>query len=211
MKILLQIGFLLAFISQPSEYKFDRKLTYEVTSFKKNKTRLITYFINDQDNSYNAFRYNALRTKSEITFVDQGGVYWKGKINNIDLNKSKVTLRKENKSQYNNPFKYQVDNYAFIELTDTILDQKVYKRFMLKSTKPDIEKRKLLGTEIYVIDTSSNVKPLLTFVTAYEIWKKRKSIPNGIIVEKYFFNSNNEMITKEKLISSENIDLILEI
>ncbi len=209
---LIKIGLCFFFLSQTYEYNFNRRLTYEVTDLKNQQNkRIITYLINEQDNSYNAFQNNILSNQNEITFVDQNGIYWKGQIKTEDLNKPKISLEKEQMTNYSNPYKYQVDNYDFIELKDTVLNEKVCKRFMLKSNDAEREKKKKLGTEIYVIDTSSNMKPMLTFVTAYEIWKKRKNLPNGLIMEKYFFNAKHEMITKEKLKSSENIKLTFSI
>lgn len=205
---LLKIGLCFFFLSQTYEYNFNRRLTYEVIDLKNQQNnRIVTYLINEQDNSYNAIQNNILSTQNEIIFVDQNGIYWKGQIKTEDLNKPRITLEKEQITNYINPYKYQINNYDFIELKDTVLNEKVCKRFMLKSNDAQIEKKKKLGREIYVVDTSSNMKPMLIFATAYEIWKKRKNLPNGLIVEKYFFNDKREMIIKEKLKNSENINL----
>lgn len=205
---LLKIGLCFCFLSQNIEYHFNTQLVYEVTNLKnQNKNRIVTYWVNKEDNSYNAFQISISNKENEVTFLDYNGIYWKGEIKAEDLLKPKITLRKEQMTPYGNPYKYQVDNYDFTELKDTILDNKICKRFMLKSTNAVIEKDKKLGKEIYVIDTSSNIKPMLPFSTAYEIWKTRKNIPNGLIVEKYFFNYKNEMVIKEKLKNSKNINL----
>ena len=196
------------FLSQTYEYNFNCRLTYEVTNLKdQKKNHIVSYLINEQDNSYNSTNLTISDNKEEITFVDQNGVYWKGQLNNRNLKNSVVTLDKGLSRKYNNPYKYQVDNYDFVELKDTLLDNKNCKRFMLKSNDVEKEKKKKLGREIYIIDTSSNTQPLLTFCTAYEVWKRRKNIPNGIIIEKYFYNFKGEMVTKEKLKSIENINL----
>ena len=209
---LLKIGLCFFFLSQNIEYNFNSRLVYEVTDLKnQKKNRIVTYFINEQDNSYNAFQNSISSKQNEVTFVDQNGIYWKGEIKTEDLNKPKITLGKEQITHHSNHYKYQIDNYDFIELKDTILDNKVCKRFMLKSNNAEREKNKKLGTEIYVIDTSLNMKPLLPFSTAYEIWKTRKNIPNGLIVEKYLFNYKNEMVIKEKLKSSENVNLTFDL
>jgi hypothetical protein len=205
---LIKIGCCLIFLSQSNEYSFNCKLTYEVTDLKnQKKNHIISYLINEQDNSYNSTLLNSSSNTEEITFIDQNGSYWKGQLVNPNVKKSVITLDKKQLEKYSNPYKYQVDNYDFVELKDTLLDHKNCKRFMLKSNDEEKEQKKKLGREIYIIDPSSNVQPLLTFSTAYEVWKSRKNIPNGIIIEKYFYNYKGEMVTKEKLKSKENISL----
>lgn len=205
---LLNIGFCLIFLSQNYEYNFNCKLTYEVTNLKdQKKNHIASYLINKQDNSYNSTNLKISDNKQEVTFLDQNGIYWKGKLNNQILKNSVITLDKGLAKKYSNPYKYQIENYEFVELKDTLLDNKNYKRFMFKSKVIENEIKKKIGREIYIIDSSSNIQPLLTFCTAFEVWKSRKNIPNGIIIEKYFYNFKGEMMTKEKLIDIENIDM----
>lgn len=205
---LINIGLFYLFLTQLTEYNFNHRLIYEVTDLKNHKkNHHVIYLINEQDNSYFASQKKLSSYQNEVTFLDQKGIYWKGQINNEELNKSKISLKKEEISNYRNPYKHQVNHYNFIELRDTILNNKVLKRFMLKSNEFETKKNKKLGTEVYVIDTSFSMNPLFTFATAYEIWKAKKNIPNGLIMEKYFFNSNHELITKEILKSNESINL----
>lgn len=206
---LLNINICFFLLFQSYVYNFDYRLTYEVTnnSKKQEKKYTISYLINEHDNSFFASEINSSTRLSEITFLDQKGIYWKNQVEIKDYKNSSITLGKEYSKQYSNPYKYQVDNYDFIELKDTLLNNKVHKRFLLKSNDTKREKKKKLGREIYVIDTTYNIKPMLTFSTAYEIWKLRKNIPNGLIVEKYFYNSKNKLVIKEKLKSSEKISL----
>lgn len=205
---LLKIGFCFFFFGKVYDYNFNHRLVYEFTDLKSpKKNRIITYLINEQENSYIASQSNISDDLAEIKFIDQNGVYWKGQLKKADLDKSSTTLRKEQLASYGNPYKYQVDNYDFIALKDTVLNDKVCKQFMFKCTNKERERKKKIGKEIYIIDTSVDMKPLLSFSTAYEVWKLRKNIPNGLIVEKYFINYKNEMIIKEKLKSNENISL----
>lgn len=205
---LLKIGFCLIFLSQTYEYNFNCRLTYEFIDLKnQKKNHDVNYLINNQDNSYYSSYHSISGNMEEVTFLDQNGVYWKGQLKNQILSNLEITLEKELLRKYSNPYKFQVDNYDFIELKDTLLNNKMCKRVMLKSNSAEREQKKKLGREVYVIDTSSDMKPLLTFSTAYEIWKKRKNIPNGIIIEKYLYNYKGEMVIQEKLKSSENISL----
>ena len=207
MTTLLKIGFCFFFLSQTYEYNFNRKLTYEVTNLKnQKKNHVVSYLLNEQDNSYFSTQ-NTFDNREDITLLDQNGIYWEGQIKREDLTKSEIMLENGRLGNYQNPYKFQIDHYDFVELKDTVLNNRTCKRFMLKNNEVKKEKKKKLGREIYVIDTSSNIKPLLTFCTAYEVWKSRKNIPNGLIIEKYFYNFKGEMITKEKLKSSENINL----
>ena len=89
---LLKIGLCFFFLSQNIEYNFNSRLVYEVTDLKnQKKNRIVTYFINEQDNSYNAFQNSISSKQNEVTFVDQNGIYWKGEIKTEDLNKPKIT------------------------------------------------------------------------------------------------------------------------
>lgn len=205
---LLKIACCLLFLTQNNEYTFTRQLTYEVTDYKNpKKNRTVTYLLNDENNSYHITLNNISKKQDELILLHYDELYWKGQINKEDLKKPNITLEKGLQSGFSNPYKYQVDNYDFTALKDTILNHKVCKRFILKSNDPVKEKKKKLGREVYVIDTSSESKPLLTFCTAYEIWKQRKNIPNGVIVEKYFYNYKKELVFKETLKSSDDINV----
>lgn len=204
----LKISLLFLLFSQLHQYNFDYCVTYEIINSKnQNKNRTVSYFINKQDNSYFALQNNTLNKLKEITFLDRNGVYFKSQLEIKTLINSSITLNKEHIKKYSNPYKFQVDNYDFVKLKDTILNNKVCKRFLLKHNNPKRETKRQIGKEVYVIDTTFNIKPMLTFDTAYEIWKLRKNIPDGLIVEKYLYNSKNELEITEKIKSNENISM----
>ncbi len=164
--------------------------------------------MNDKINSYNAYLWKLTDEESTLTFVDQKGISYSTKTDTGIFNNPVYYFKGENLHIYANPYKYQVRNYDFTALNDTILNNKICKRFILKSKK---ELKKKSGSEVYIIDTSFNLKPLLTHSTVYEVWKKRKNLPNGLIIEKYYYNSENKITCIEKLRSYETIDLVFKI
>lgn len=167
---LLKIGFCFFLLANVYNYNFNYRLDYEVTYLKNSKkNHIITYLINEQDNSYNASRYDISDELFGITFLDQNGVYWKSKVNKKTFTKYSFTLYKEQLRHYSNPYKDKVDLYDFFALNDTVLDNKICKQFIFKSKDIKREQKKKLGKEIYVIDTSQNIMPLLIFSTAYEV------------------------------------------
>ena len=84
-------------------------------------------------------------------------------------------------------------------------------RILLRSTKPKREKRKNLTREMYYLDTSTKMPPMLIEATAYEIWKARKNIPDGLLVQKNAFNSDGTLFYTEKLVAATPVHFIISL
>lgn len=193
---------------QINEYSFNRKIVYDSVYFENQQKNIVTtYLINDDNNNYNAYLWKVSDMENNLTFVDQNGIYYNGLADTGILSKPSYDFKKENLNIYSNPYKYKLHNYDFSELSDTILNNKIYKCFIFKRKR---ESKKNYGSEVYIIDTSYNIKPLLINSTVFEVWKLRKNLPNGLIIEKYYYNSENKITCIEKLKSSESIDLVFK-
>jgi len=194
------------------EYKFDYKLDYSVVNLlDSTKNHKIIYYINSKNNDF--FAYHKLNSnKRMFYFLDYKGKYLMSEISDEKISQiEKYGIKFEGYAKYLNPYKYQIKNYNFFAKNDTLINEVYYKQYLLKSTKPKTEKKKKLWTTTYIIDTTKSIEPALPFATAYEIWKVRRNIPNGLIIQQNHFNNNNILEVSEKLekIKSINFSIII--
>ena len=196
--------------SAQKNYKFDYAIETEITLYKKDSvTRQVIYLTNSKDNSYFAeltskdslhykmiFRHhdilysNVLVSKSEIINAES-----------IHISCDAIQFRK-------NKYKSATKEYDFFILKDTIINQKKYAAYKLRSILSlKKRKRRSAGTNLYIIDNSTSFHlPILTHPTAYEEWKLSKNLPNGMFLEKKHINVYEEDHSTEKLISYAEID-----
>lgn len=194
-------------------YFFDYKLEYKVTYFKEPaKDYTITYYINSKDNSYWGSLKKINDTESDYLFIDQKGksvraIFQNSQIASHEKNGIAVTSF----GSFRNPYKYQVDNYDFFKLTDTVIDEKIQSRYLLRSTNAKREKKKRLWRNIYMIDKSKSIKPLLPFATAYEIWKVRNNFPDGLITQQDHYNNKGILVFSEKITKVNSLNFSMKL
>lgn len=202
------------------QYDFDYLIEYELTLYKdslkiknrpfRKKDEIIKkyYLTNSKKNNFIAEVTELDSVNYKMIFRDRNGIYSNVSFLKSEFNKAEfINIECENVIKHINPYKYQIKNYNFSILTDTIINDKSYSRYMLASTKPKKIKRKKLGTQIYIIDKETQFhSPILNFSTAYEEWKSNKILPNGIFYEKYFIDYNKTLDSKFKLIGFWKID-----
>jgi hypothetical protein len=70
-------------------------------------------------------------------------------------------------------------------------------------------KRKKLGTLQYIFDTDLDHQPLLTFSTAFEVWRVTRKMPNGLVVQSHLRDIQNKLVFSEKLRQINSITLYL--
>lgn len=183
-----------------NKYFFDSKIEYEFTNhLDPTKNCIKTYYTNSKDNSYSIYRIVLDSTTSKIEFIDSKGTYLKKKVSNSIFNNANVYFSKSEIRNYAYPFLYQLDNYHFSEVNDTILNNKAYKQIYFLSNDLKRAKKKNLGTLQYIFDTNFDHQPLLQFSTAFEVWKLTRKIPNGLIMESHLRNVQNKLVYSEKL------------
>lgn len=200
MKLILTV-LVAAVIGQANTYtySFDTKLEFDIIDYKSGKKNEVVFYTNSGNNSYFASTTPVNRKKCRLNFFDSQGPVWKGKIEKTKIASEKIVLDGVGQGSYHNPYTYQADNYDFFPMPDTVVGTRTCKRFLLRSTKPDREKEKKLWRVIYVIDTTTQTAPLLTFSTAREIYRQRKGLPDGLIREIIHMNHKKEIKVIERL------------
>lgn len=218
MKIILLLLILFSSnILAQKKYVFDRISTYsrEIVKpgdSKKGKNDSITkreviYLTQESDNSY----FAQLTKKDSLNFTlkltDRNGIKITMDISRIQFEQLEtLEATCKNVSEYMNPYKYQVKNYDFTDIKDTIIEGIAYSSYKLTSNNSKRAKRNKLGTNLYIIDKRiAEHLPLLTFATAYEEWKTERNIPNGLFIEKHMLFYSGKTFMKEKIVSTHKI------
>lgn len=188
-------------IIQPTE---DYKRKIDTNQVKELE---IIYLTKKDDNSYFARLSEKDALHYSLNLTDHNGTRLKMTISKNTFNESEVLKAPcKNVSKVTNLFKYQIKNYDFKTLSDTILQNTTYSSYKLISINPKRAKRKKLGTILYIIDKkTADHLPLLPSPTAYEEWKSKKNIPNGLYAEKLQLFYSGATWVKEKMISNHSI------
>jgi hypothetical protein len=201
-------------------YKFDHLLEYEVTYFKdslRKNSRIFRetdttytkiYLTHSQRNNYRAILTELDSLTFMMDFRDYEGVAFRFKISKSVFYENQLfKVPCELVRQYQNPFQYQVKNYDFVTLTDTIVGNKSYYRYKLTSIRPKRIKRLKLATQFYIVDKEAGEHmPLLDFPTAYEEWKTAPDLPNGLLFETYITDFYGDLDSRERLSASQTIN-----
>lgn len=191
-------------------YFFDSKINYEFKNHSDaTKNCIKTYYTNSKDNSYSICRIALDSTTSKIEFIDSNGAYLQKKVNNKIFNNKNVYVARNEVRNYSYPFLYQLDNYHFSGVNDTIINNKAYKQISFLSNDLKRAKKKKLGTLQYIFDTDFDHQPLLTFSTAFEVWRVTRKMPNGLIIHSHLRDSQNKLVFSEKLRQISSIAMYL--
>ncbi|WP_179334781.1 hypothetical protein [Winogradskyella costae] len=211
-KSVFLIVFLLisSFCLSQKEYDFDYLIAYEFTTYEDSvgKTEKVFYLTNSKKNNYSALIIEIDSLNYQIDFKDENGLAFNINLLKADFNNSEfITVHCDYVRDYHNSFKYLIKDYDFVNLTDTIIERTEYSRYKLTSIKPKKEKRKKLSTEFYIIDKETKFHlPLFYIPIAYQEWKSKKNVPNGIFKERYMIDFYGNLSFKEKLINYTRID-----
>jgi hypothetical protein len=198
------------FCFSQKQYDFDYLIEYELTTYKDSVEKTIKrfYLTNSNKNNYLAVITELDSLNYRMDFKDENGLSFNVNFLKSDLNKAEfINVSCDYVRNYDNPFKFLIKEYDFLNLNDTIIDKVEYSRYKLTSIKPKKKKRKKLATEFYIIDKKTKFhSPIFYFPTAYEEWKSKKNIPNGIFKERYLIDFYGNLDSKEKLINYTKID-----
>lgn len=192
-------------------YEFDYLIEYKRTFYKDSlteKTISRFYLTNSKKNSYLAVITNSDSLNYQMDFKDENGLTFNVNFLKSDLNKAEfINAECGYISKYRNPYKFRIKEYDFFNLKDTLINGIEFARYKLTSIKPKKEKRKKLGTEIYIIDKNTKFHlPVLYSPTAYEEWKSKKNVPNGIFKERLLFDYYGNLSVKEEMIGYHKIN-----
>nr|WP_314840206.1 hypothetical protein [uncultured Flavobacterium sp.] len=193
-----------------NKYFFDSKIEYEFTNHSDpSKNCIKTYYTNSKDNSYSITRIVLDSTTSIIEFIDSNEATLRKKVSNKIFNNENVYVARNEIQNYSYPFLYQLDNYHFSAVNDTILNNKAFKQISFLSNDLKRAKKKKLGTLQYIFDTDFDHQPLLTFSTAFEVWRVTRKMPNGLVVQSHLRDSQNKLVFTEKLTQINSITMYL--
>lgn len=181
------------------DYHFDYEVQYLFKFRDLQLDNVRSYFINSKDNSFFAMKIPGKDATSTLEVIDNNGLIARQNFKTNEFNKSTIFIQSSNAHVLNNPYKYQIKNYDFEKYLDTLIDGKQLKNIRLSSTNSKRTKRKKLGYTVYLIDPNFDFLPMLEFQTAYEIWKNRKNIPDGLVKYCYTYSFKNELVISLKL------------
>mgnify|MGYP006175110057 CR=1 FL=1 len=204
-----------SFCYSQKSYSFDYVLEFDnAISLKKDKKEyaIKAYLVNSTKNNFILYLGESDSLKLSFHFLDQEGISLKSTIDkNLFIKSKTIATICKNVTRYVNPFKFQVNNYEFLNMNDTIINQQSYYHYCIKSTRSlKYQKRKKIATIHYIVDKNSpDFLPFLTLPTCYEEWKKERNIPNGIPYTIYHKNREGEITFKMQLKSSTKIDKFL--
>lgn len=202
---LLSFTLLVQLCYSQKNYDFDYILNFDKSiSIKKNKEKdsAKTFLVNSSKNGYMMVVNNRDSSKYGILFIDNDGILINSTINKNSLNTAeKITTDCKNVKPFSNPFKFQVNNYEFVNLTDTIINNTSYYHYYIKSNRSlKYQKRKKIVAIHYIVDKKSpEFLPFLIHYTCYEEWKKERNIPNGSPYIIYHKNIKGEITYKIQL------------
>ncbi|MFP9100426.1 hypothetical protein ACLI09_15350 [Flavobacterium sp. RHBU_24] len=189
------------------DYKLEYDAIYPQDSTKNYKA---IYYIGSTANNFFATAKPDKEGKLKLYFRDNDGRSFNGNVTPDDLASiEKISIAQKAFYEFSNPYKYQINNYDYFATGDSIVNGRKCSGYSLRSTKPKREKRKKLIHEMYYIDTTTKMLPLLIEPTAYEIWKARKNISNGLLVQKDAFKIDGTLFYTEKLVHVTPVDFTI--
>lgn len=201
---------LTSFCFAQEKYAFDYSIETEITFYKEDSIKKkVVYLTNSKDNSYFAEITSKDSLNYRIVFRHHDKLYSDVLISKSGLKKAEfINISCDAITFKKNKYKSATKRYDFFNLEDTLINQKEYAAYKLKSIL-SLKKRtkRGAGTNLYIIDRSTSFHlPILTNPTAYEEWKLHNNIPNGLFIEKKHINVTEEEHSSEKLISHTKID-----
>lgn len=177
------------------DYHFDYEVKYICKVQRTHINEVRSYFINSKDNSYYAEKIPQKKSTFKLQILDNNGLFARQNFKAIEFESSSIIIQGSNANVLSNPYKYQINNYDFEKHNDTIIDGKQLNRINLLATNSQLKQNKNIGHSLYLIDSSFDFLPMLEFQTAYEIWKVRKNMPNGLLTNWYLYNHENKLET----------------
>jgi hypothetical protein len=212
---LLSFTLLVQLCYSQKNYYFDYILEFDKEISLNSKVEIDsikTYLINSNKNSYFMSLNKGDFLNVGLNFIDNDGILIYSTINKSLFNATrKITIDCKNAKHYYNPYKYQVENYIFINLKDTIINNKSFYHYCIKSNRSlKYQKRNKIMAIHYIVDkNSTDFLPFLIEPTCYEEWKKERNIPNGLPFIIYQKNFEGKITHKIQLKTCTKIEMSL--
>jgi hypothetical protein len=192
-------------------YSFDHRLQYEIRNVEKDSIQYVDYYINSEKNNF----YTDIRRKKngeqQLYFRDQDILTCYANFTGDLENPGTLQIPTSLTRNFINMYEYKAKNYEIKNCKDTLISGKNYAKVIFEYKDEKKAKRRKIGKEVYIIDTSKKMKPLLTHPTSLNIWRINKNMPDGLIVEKHIYNYKGKIYWSEKLIEIATVNFNLSI
>jgi hypothetical protein len=185
-----------------NSYHFDYVLVYDVSFQDKNFERL--YYVNSKNNDFfTEITYYKDSTHVDFRISDRNKeIYIKSNaIQQLFFKSEFIKIICDDVKKSSNPHKQKTKEYDFVNYKDTLINDKLYYHYAIKSNKStSYIKRKNIAEYHYLVSKNMpNFLPVLIDATPYEEWKTEKNIPNGVLNTFYMLNFKGEMVYKSEL------------
>jgi hypothetical protein len=208
--LIIQMGFAQKRYHLDYALEFDIQInSHDSEKDKIGKDSIRFYMINSNLNNIILFLNEKDEKNYNLFFSDKEGLYVNSVIEKSLFFKAEtINNNCESVHRTSNPFTYQVNNYEFINLKDTLINDTSYFHYIIKTNRGlKFQKRKKIVSIHYIVDKNSpEFSPFLIESTCYEEWKKERNIPNGKPSIIYHENYKGEITFKMELKNAVKID-----
>ena len=175
-------------LNPPNVYKFNYLITYNYQHYDSSNSEKRYILTNSTKPNYFILAHKLDSLQYRLVLKDHEKLISEFKLAKIDLfSNDTIDLPCNLVNKFENAYKYQVKNYVFFNLKDTLIAEKPYKYYKLVRLKKSKTVKKKIGKNHYVIEGNTQWhKPILRHSTAYEEFKLEKNIPDGIFKIHFF-------------------------
>ena len=193
-------------------YNFDYRLEYELKVSNSDSIRYVNYYVNSKNNSYYADIRKNKKGEYKLYFRDEDNLTISTTATGNYKNPGTLIIPDSITQPWGNKeLKNIAKDYKIERLEDTLINDNNYARVIFKMINPKKAKRKKIGSRIYIIDTSKEMKPFLANPTILNIWRLNRNMPNGLIIEKHVYRSDGSLSSSEKLLEVNHVNFQLKI
>lgn len=198
MKLIYTLLFVYCFSAfAQKQYTFDYIIEYKTTHIKDTLIKDWTMYLltNSKDDSYLVQLIEKDSLNFSLNFIDHNEMSSHVIINKKDFSEVEfINISCNDIVHSMHPFKELVKHYYFTKPKDTLIDNKKYITYAIKTHNMRRKKRKKIGSDIYIVDKETSFHVLVfSFPTTYETYKENGNITNGIFIKKIFSDYLNEL------------------
>ena len=197
MKVVLLL-FLYFFTTSPRTYVFDYRLDYEWTSKLYYDPTHLSFFVNKESSSYYATIYKFDNSETQLYFQDSFSTIFSGTVSGDTKNPGDVLVSTKQTNEIGNLLNKSKE-YSVHRLNDTIIDHRKMAQLTIIAKNQKKAKRNNIGSCIMIIDTTKDMKPVLTDPLEYFLLNNSSLLPRGVLHAKHFYNFDGSWKSSVKL------------
>nr|WP_315170091.1 hypothetical protein [uncultured Flavobacterium sp.] len=194
-------------------YYFDYVLEYDLHVKKSDPAQKEYYYINSKDNSYKMRVVEKDSLNFKVNFLDVAGNSAVVYFSKADFLKATSITIPCKFIKYYSTSNLRTKDYSFSSLNDTVINGISYYHYVLKSKSVKREKKQKLSRAHYVLDKGSFFHfPFFFNTLDFEVWKKERSVINGIPFVEYWAGTvKDDLFMIRRLFREESINMQLVI